>query len=119
MCRACKLFYFKKYTLTALLLLVGLFMPVSAADHKIVVIADPHVMVEELLIKDGKAFQRYNKVTKRMCDYSKAIFDQAVKEIISMSPKPEFVLIPGDISKDGELVNHLYVKGKLVNIVAK
>ena len=113
MCRACKLLYFAKYILPALLLLAGFFLPAAAADHQIVVIADPHVMVSELLIKDGKAFQKYNKNTRRMCDYSKAIFDQAVKEILSMSPKPELVLIPGDISKDGELVNHLYVKGKL------
>lgn len=95
------------------LLFLGQILPISAVDHKIVVISDPHVMVEELLVKDGKAYQKYQKITTRMCDYSMAIFNQAIKDILAMSPKPELVLIPGDISKDGELVNHLYVKSKL------
>lgn len=94
-------------------LITVIIFSVSAAEHKIIVLSDPHVMVEELLVRDGKAFQRYQSQMRRMCDYSKAIFDQAILEIVSMCPKPELVLIVGDISKDGELVNHKYVKRKL------
>lgn len=88
-------------------------LPVCAIKHKIVVIADPHVMAEELLIKDGTAFQNWLGSTKRLSDFSKAIFDEAVKEILAMSPRPELVMIAGDISKDGELLSHQYVKSKL------
>lgn len=86
---------------------------VSAAEHKIVVIADPHVMAEELLIKDGKAFQKYLSRSRKMIDYSQSLFDQMIEEIINMSPRPELVLIVGDLSKDGELASHRYVKRKL------
>lgn len=54
----------KKYLSVMLLcdviLLLGI-QRVFAAEHKIVVIADPHVMVEELLVNDGPAFQKYLK----------------------------------------------------------
>ena len=86
---------------------------VSAAEHKIVVISDPHVMAEELLVNDGSAFQKYLSSRRNMVDYSVAIFEQIIDEIETMSPKPELVLFLGDLSKDGELVSHQYVKSKL------
>lgn len=101
-----------------LLTSIGL-LPMKAADHKFVVIADPHIMAEELLVNDGTAFRSYLASTKKMTDFSKAIFDKAVSEIISMSPRPELVLIVGDLSKDGELVSHKYVRRKLDELKAK
>lgn len=92
---------------------ISFVLPVCADKHKIVVIADPHVMAEELLINDGTAFQNWLASTKRLTDFSQAIFDQAVTEILAMSPKPELVMIVGDISKDGELLSHLFVKKEL------
>ena len=41
---------------------------VSAAEHKIVVISDPHVMAEELLVNDGSAFQKYLSSRRNMVD---------------------------------------------------
>ena len=86
---------------------------VFAEEHKIVVIADPHVMAEELLVNDGPAFQKYLRSEKRLADYSQAIFDKVVSEITAMSPRPELVLVLGDLTKDGELQSHQYVRKKL------
>lgn len=101
-----------------LLLLCAILEPVSAADHKIVVIGDPHVMAEELLVKDGKVFQKYLSGGTKNPDFSKAIFEAAVSNILDMKPKPELVLIVGDITKDGELPSHNYVKSKLDELKA-
>ena len=86
----------------------------SAADHKIVVIADPHVMAPELLTNAENAdWTTYLDVSRRLTDYSQALFDQVLTDISEMTTKPELVLIVGDLTKDGEQVSHAYVKGKL------
>lgn len=89
------------------------FLRTSAEGHKIIVVSDPHVMAEELLVNNGMAFKNYLSSRKNMVDYSTAIFDKIVAEIIAMYPKPELVLLLGDLSKDGELASHQYVKKKL------
>ena len=97
------------------LILVSI-QPVSATDHQIVVIADPHVMAPSLLNKetdDFTAWQNYLGGSRKLIDYSAALLDQAVVDILAMNPKPELVLIAGDLSKDGEQVSHMYVKDKL------
>ncbi len=85
-----------------------------ATDHKIVVIADPHVMPASLLTKTSNAdWSTYINGSRKLEDFSQALFDQAITEIAAMSPKPELVLIVGDLTKDGEKDSHDYVKGKL------
>lgn len=80
---------------------------------RIVVVSDTHLMAKELLIHDGTAFQDYLASSKKLVDYSQVLLDQFVLNVMSMSPKPDLVLITGDLSKDGELVSHEYVKKKL------
>ena len=102
--------------LTVLLLVCFGLQPASATDHHIVVIADPHVMAPSLLNKetdDFTAWQNYLNGSRKLIDYSAALFDQAVADIMAMDKKPELVLIAGDLSKDGEQVSHIYVKDKL------
>lgn len=85
-----------------------------ATDHKIVVIADPHVMPASLLTDPSNAdWSTYINGSRKLEDFSQALFDQAITEIAAMSPKPELVLIVGDLTKDGEKDSHDYVKGKL------
>ena len=86
----------------------------SAADHKIVVIADPHVMAPELLTNSDNAdWTTYLDVSRKLIDYSQALFDQVLADISEMTTKPELVLIVGDLTKDGEQASHAYVKSKL------
>ena len=82
-------------------------------NHKIVVIADPHVMAPELLTNTSNTdWTTYIAGSRKLIDYSKALFDQTVNDI-KMVEKPELVLIVGDLTKDGEKLSHDYVKGKL------
>ena len=83
-----------------------------AADHKIVVIADPHVMPASLLTNPSNSdWATYIGSSRKLIDFSQSLFDKAVAEIKAMSP--DLVLIVGDLTKDGERDSHDYVKGKL------
>ena len=93
--------------------------PVSAADHKIVVIADPHVMPASLLTNPNNSdWKTYLDGSRKLIDYSQALFDQAVTTISAMEDKPELVLIVGDLTKDGEKASHNYLIGKLDDLKA-
>ena len=100
----------------AMMLLVGVLTTTTAwADepgHEIVVIADPHVMGDGLLTNTSNAdWTTYIAGSRKLIDYSKTLFDQAVLDIEFRCPK--LVLIVGDLTKDGEQASHDYVKGKL------
>lgn len=89
----------------------------TAADHKIVVIADPHVMPASLLTDpDNPDWAAYIEGSRKLMNYSQSLFDQAVAEIAII--KPELVLIVGDLTKDGEQDSHDYIKEKLDELKA-
>jgi len=77
--------------------------------YKIVVMSDNHYMDPSLLVKDGPAFQKYLLTNGKLLVASDAIMREFIGEVLSMNPKPDLVLIPGDLTKDGELVSHLSV----------
>ena len=83
-----------------------------AADKKIVVLSDPHVMAPELLVSKGSAWTNYLSGQRKMVDYSQALFDEMVAKIKD-EIKPDLVLITGDLTKDGEQLSHKYVISKL------
>ncbi len=77
--------------------------------YTIAVLADNHYMDPSLLIKDGPAFQDYLVTNGKLLAASDAIMQEAIYELIHATPKPDLVLIPGDLTKDGELVSHVSV----------
>ena len=105
-----------RLTRAAMMLLVMLLTATTgwadAPSHKIVVIADPHVMGNGLLTnQDNADWATYIAGSRKLIDKSQALFDQAVSVI--QTQKPELVLIVGDLTKDGEQASHDYVKRKL------
>jgi len=81
------------------------------AQTKIAVIADPHVMGPGLLVSDGSAWQSTLKNDRKLLDYSVVIFDLVIDRMLE--DKPDLLLIPGDLTKDGEVLSHEYVIKKL------
>lgn len=71
---------------------------------KIAVISDIHFMDPSLLIADGSAFQTYLAFDPKLLQFSAPIFMTAISKI--QREKPDIVLIPGDLTKDGEKVSH-------------
>lgn len=84
----------------------------GTGDKTIVVLADPHVMAPSLLVNEGKAWTNYLAGQRKLVDYSQALFDLMMSKIKD-EIRPDLVLIPGDLTKDGEQVSHAYVIAKL------
>ena len=80
-------------------------------EINIAIISDIHYMDKSLLVKDGPAFQAYLAKDPKLLEYSSAIFDAAIQDIVSK--KPDLVLIPGDLTKDGERISHEKVAQQL------
>ena len=86
------------------LALVALMLPMmSFAQERIMVIADPHVIPQTEIDKQAD-FDKYMKTQRKMLELSEplwhALLDTALKY------KPDLVLIPGDLTKDGEAASH-------------
>lgn len=86
----------------------------TAGDKNIFVMSDIHVMNPELLVSEGSAFDEYLATDRKLLVESEAILSTMVDTIISLHP--ELVLIPGDLTKDGELKSHQLVAGYLHRI---
>ena len=81
------------------------------AQERIMVIADPHVLASSL-IEPGTAMDEMIDGQRKMIDLSEpawlALMDTALKY------KPELLLIPGDLTKDGEVASHALVAASLL-----
>ena len=97
------------------LMAAAIMMPLSAtAQTRIAVVSDIHVMAPSLLPEGAEtttAWTSYYSGQRKMLQQSAGLFDQFVDEIIGLTNKPNILLITGDLTKDGELVSHKYVRG--------
>lgn len=81
------------------------------SDAKIAVISDDHLYDTEALGTDGTAFQKYLSGDRKMLVESEKILDTALEQIKNSGT--EYLLISGDLTKDGEKVNHELLAEKL------
>ena len=77
---------------------------VGSQNIKICVISDTHYFDSTLLISDGPALQMYLAQDRKMLKESYAIMVSLFDSLLA--EHPDIVLIPGDMTKDGELVCH-------------
>jgi 3',5'-cyclic AMP phosphodiesterase CpdA len=77
---------------------------------KIAVISDIHYFSPDLFIK-GKAFDEYIEKDRKLIAESDDIFRKAIDSI--KASDAGIVLIPGDLTKDGEMIDHQVVAGFL------
>lgn len=71
---------------------------------RMAVVSDVHLMAPSLLRKDGKAFENYIASDRKMLVESTELLDSVCKRL--QACHPQVVLIPGDLTKDGERVSH-------------
>jgi len=88
----------------------------AGAKTRIMLISDPHVMGPGLLISEGEAWDNAIYYDRKLNDYSRAIYDEAIA--IALREKPDLFLISGDLTKDGEWLSHQYVAAKLQELKA-
>ena len=94
----------KKFLCFIIMVMSGIVYANAQSTTKIFVVSDTHVMAPELLVEDGMAFQKVETSTEKLFRYSYDFFS-AIKDTI-LQRKPDLVLMPGDLTKSGELVSH-------------
>ena len=80
------------------------------AQERIMVITDPHVLAPSL-VEPGTAFDEMMTGQRKMIDLSAPVWEALMDTALLY--KPELVLIPGDLTKDGELESHALVAASL------
>ena len=73
----------------------------------IIVMSDIHVMDPELLENRGTAYNNYLGQDPKLLEYSAEVLEYLVAKTVQRDP--DLVIIPGDLTKDGELVSHQLV----------
>ena len=73
----------------------------------IIVMSDIHVMAPQLLENRGTAYENYLNQDPKLLEYSGEVLEYLVGETLQRNP--DLVIIPGDLTKDGELVSHQLV----------
>lgn len=104
-----KLFILKR-SIWTLLIILGC-SSAAARNISIFVATDLHVMGPGLLVNEGSAWDNYINSTHKLEDYSVGLFQNMIDSILLQ--KPDIVMIPGDISKDGEKLSHEYITQEL------
>ena len=87
---------------------------------KIAIVSDIHYMHPSLLINNGAAgtaFQNYLNQDPKLIQYSDPIWRRVMKELIA--EEPDILLVPGDITKDGEKISHQTMEGFLNQLESK
>jgi hypothetical protein len=85
--------------------------PVSFA-----IFSDPHVHDNVSLGASGPDFEAYLAQDRKMIAQSQETLDATLADILAK--KPEFLLISGDLTKDGEKVNHQLMATRLAALRA-
>lgn len=80
-------------------------------DLRIAVISDDHLYSASELGGTGTAFEQYLASDRKLLVESEAILDAALAKIAASGV--QYLLIPGDLTKDGEKVNHELLMRKL------
>lgn len=92
----------------------GYFAPDGGSDHslKVAIVSDIHYMDPSLLdsnAAEGTAFQAYLADDPKLLQYSAAVFKEVMEQLLAA--KPDLLLVPGDITKDGEKLDHQIMAG--------
>ena len=86
-------------------------VPIDDGSRKFVVLSDIHLMHPDLLVSEGEAFDRYNWEENKLLRESPDIFAATLERTRAF--KPDFLIVCGDMTKDGEIISHKYVAEKL------
>jgi 3',5'-cyclic AMP phosphodiesterase CpdA len=82
-------------------------------DARFVVLSDPHHYDGSLGV-EGAAFERCLAEDRKLLRESGEILEEALRGIATV--QAQFVIVPGDLTKDGERSSHLQVAGYLQRI---
>lgn len=93
-----------------LVVLVLCFAQSADAQTRFAVVSDMHVM-DESLHDNGSAFKNMLASNARVVEHSAELLDSVVLRLVN--EHPDFVLVPGDLTHEGELASHERVRSAL------
>jgi 3',5'-cyclic AMP phosphodiesterase CpdA len=94
--------------------LAALLLPMmSFAQERVMVIADPHVTPQSVIDMEPD-FDNYMKTQRKMLDLSEPIWHAMLDTALKY--KPDLVLIPGDLTRDGEAAAHDTVSAGILRL---
>ncbi len=104
----------------SLSVLTGLFWiyragEVTSRPVRFAVASDPH-LYDPALGTDGPAFADYVADHPKLLAWSEAIFDRFLTDLRDLKPRPDFLLLSGDLTKDGERHNHRRMTERLARL---
>lgn len=88
----------------------------QADELKMMVLSDPHVLDKSLLPAEDQYDNTFGGGLL-LTEYTQDLFDEALR-IVSDS-MPDVLLVPGDMSNNGDSISHLYVAKELDKLVTK
>jgi 3',5'-cyclic AMP phosphodiesterase CpdA len=96
----------------------------SLTDVKIsiAVVPDIHYTHPSLLpndIEDSPSLMTYLGLDRKLLEISDPIFRKVLLDLTLSAEKPDILLVPGDLTKDGELIGHEVVKDLLQDLENK
>ena len=91
---------------------------VTHRPARFAVLSDPHVY-DARLGTTGSAFAENLASDVKMVAESGALLESAISLIASKQPKPTFLLIPGDLTHEGEKASHRLMASYLAGLRAK
>ena len=77
-------------------------------------LSDVHVTAPELIKSKGKAWEKFNTNGPNLYDESLQLFKSSLDSV--RAARPDFLIISGDMTKDGEKVGHKLVAGLFAEI---
>lgn len=92
------------------LLLLALSSMLTAGELKMMVFSDPHVLHQSLIGEKDFSGAAY------LVEYSQSLFDEALRLVVDSMP--DVLLIPGDLTYNGDSVSHRYVATALSQLSA-
>ncbi len=82
---------------------------------RLAILADPHVYASELGT-EGPSFESLLKIDTKVLRLSEDLFDEALNLI--RARRPDILLVPGDLTKDGERASHTLAAERLAEVQA-
>lgn len=96
-----------------LFVLCSLLCASLGAQERIMVIADPHVLPQSVIATEAN-FDDYMAKQRKMVDLSEPIWNTLMDT--AMKYHPDLLLIPGDLTRDGEPEAHALVSNSLAQL---
>lgn len=94
-----------------LIIIIAATLRLSADETRFAVLSDPHVLSQALLNDSAQATRSLVNEEPKLVEKSQELFDSAVARIVAL--QPDFLLIPGDLTYNGEELSHKHVAEQL------